>query len=133
MKRTRQTMPSLKNASAACSLSILVLWSAAALASPDPIEHPERFVRIAAFDWSKAIEDMQANFTLASALPFAVTDVEVVCTHFARSGVEVASARRTIETILPAHGRLEVRDFDMGTIHAQASSSGCRVVSVSPA
>jgi hypothetical protein len=129
-------MPSLKNASAACAASILVLWSAAALAfaPPDPIEHPERFVRIAAFDWSKArIEDMQANFTLASALPFAVKQVEVVCTHFARSGVEVASARRTIETVLPAHGRLEVRDFDMGTIHAQASSSGCRVVSVSPA
>ena len=126
-------MPSLKNAFAACSLSILVLWSAAALASPDPVEHPERFVRIAAFDWSKAIEDMQVNFTLASALPFAVKDVEVVCTHFARSGIEVASARRTIETVLPAHGRLEVREFDMGTIHAQASSSGCRVVSVSPA
>jgi hypothetical protein len=126
-------MPSLKNAFAACSASILVLWSAAALASPDPVEHPERFVRIAAFDWSKAIEDMQVNFTLASALPFAVKDVEVVCTHFARSGVEVASSRRTIETVLPAHGRLEVREFDMGTIHAQASSSGCRVVSVSPA
>jgi hypothetical protein len=126
-------MPSLKNAFAACSASILVLWSAAALASPDPTEHPERFVRIAAFDWSKAIEDMQVNFTLASALPFAVKDVEVVCTHFARSGVEVASSRRTIETVLPAHGRLEVREFDMGTIHAQASSSGCRVVSVSPA
>jgi hypothetical protein len=133
MKRTRQTMPSLKNAFAACSTSILVLWSAAALASPDPTEHPERFVRIAAFDWFKSIEDMQANFTLASALPFAVTNVEVVCTHFARSGVEVASARRTIATVLPAHGRLEVKDFDMGTIHAQASSSGCRVVSVSPA
>ena len=128
-------MLSLKNASAACSASILVLWSAAtfAFASPDPIEHPERLVRIAAFDWSKAIEDMQANFTLASALPFAVKQVEVVCTHFARSGVEVASARRTIETVLPAHGRLEVRELDMGTIHAQASSSGCRVVSVSPA
>jgi hypothetical protein len=129
-------MLSLKNASAACSAAILVLWSAAAFAfaSPDPIEHPERLVRIAAFDWSKArIEDMQANFTLASALPFAVKQVEVVCTHFARSGVEVASARRTIETLLPAHGRLEVRELDMGTIHAQASSSGCRVVSVSPA
>ena len=126
-------MPSLKNASTACLASILVLWSATALASPDPAENPERFVRIAAFDWSKGIEDMQANFTLASALPFPVTDVEVVCTHFARSGVEVASARRTIRTVLPAHGRLEVREFDMGTIHAQASSSGCRVVSVSPA
>ena len=133
MKRTRQTRLKLKNAVVACSTSVLRLWNAAALAAPDAAENPERFVRIAAFDWSKGIEDMQANFTLASALPFPVTDVEVVCTHFARSGVEVASARRTIETILPAHGRLEVRDFDMGTIHAQASSSGCRVVSVSPA
>jgi hypothetical protein len=126
-------MSSLKNALIACSASVLVLWSAAALASPDPTEHPERFVRIAAFTWSKAIEDMQASFTLASDLPFAVKEVEVVCTHFARSGVEVASARRRIPTDLPAHGRLEVRAFDMGTIHAQASSSGCAVVGVSPA
>jgi hypothetical protein len=129
-------MPSLRKILAASPAALVALWSAAAFAfaAPDRTPHPERFVRIAAFNWSKArVEDMEANFTITSALPFAVKGVEVVCTHFARSGVEVASARRTIPTALPARGRVEVRAFDMGLIHARAASSGCRIVGVSPA
>jgi hypothetical protein len=129
-------MPSLRKILAASPAALVALWSAAAFAfaAPDRTPHPERFVRIAAFNWSKArVEDMEANFTITSALPFAVKEVEVVCTHFARSGVEVASARRTIPTTLPARGRIEVRAFDMGLIHARAASSGCRIVGVSPA
>jgi hypothetical protein len=129
-------MSSLSKILAACPAAVVALWSAAAVgfAAPDRTPHPERFVRIAAFNWSKArIEEMEANFTITSALPFAVKEVEVVCTHFARSGIEVASARRTIPTTLPARGRIEVRAFDMGLIHAQATGSGCRIVAVSPA
>jgi hypothetical protein len=129
-------MPSLRKILAASPAALVALWSAAAVAfaAPERTPNPERFVRIAVFNWSKArVEDMEANFTITSALPFAVKEVEVVCTHFARSGVEVASARRTIPTTLPARGRIEVRAFDMGLIHARAASSGCRIVGVSPA
>src|SRR5688572_4387261 len=135
-QRARPTMPSLRKILAASPAALVALWSAAAVAfaAPERTPHPERFVRIAAFNWSKArVEDMEANFTITSVLPFAVREVEVVCTHFARSGVEVASARRTIPTTLPARGRIEVRAFDMGLIHARAASSGCRIVGVSPA
>ena len=120
----------------ACAAAITLLCSSTAFAfvAPDQIDHPERFVRIAAFTWSKArIEDMEATFTIASALPFAVTELEVMCTYYARSGIELASARRTIHTLLPAHGRIDIRKLDMGLIHAQAASSGCHIVSVSPA
>jgi len=120
----------------ACAAAAGLLWSgiAFAFAAPDRIEHPEHFVRIAAFTWSKArIEDMEADLTIASALPFAVDELEVVCTHYARSGVALASARRTIHTLLPAHGRIDVQKLDMGLIHAQTASSSCRIVSVSPA
>jgi hypothetical protein len=117
-----------------CALAIGLLCSGAAFAAPERIDHPERFVRIAAFTWSKArIEDMEADLTIASALPFAVTSLEVMCTHYARSGVELASARRTIHTLLPAHGRIDVPKLDMGLLHAQAASSSCHIVSVSPA
>jgi hypothetical protein len=129
-------MPGPRTTLATCVVAIGVLWSGAtfAVAVPDQVEHPERFVRIAAFSWSKArIEDMEASLTLESALPFALQEIEVECTHYAHSGIELASARRTIHTVLPAGGRIEVRELDMGLIHAQAASSGCQVVSVAPA
>jgi len=103
-------------------------------AEPQP-EHLERSVRIAAFSWSKALPDasVQANLTIESALPFALGQVEVACAQFARSGVEIDSSRRTIAAIVPAGGRLQVNALDLGPIHPQAGSSGCRIVSVTRA
>jgi len=103
-------------------------------AEPRP-EHPERFVRIAAFTWSKAVPEIaiQANLTIESALPFALKEIEVACALFARSGVVIDSRRRTITEIVPAHGRLQVDALNIGPIHPQAGSSGCRIVNVTPA
>jgi hypothetical protein len=98
-------------------------------------EHPERFVRIAAFDWSKAAPQasIRANLTIESALPFALQKVEIACTQFARTGIEIDRSQRTIDRVVPAHGRLRVDALDIGPVHPQASSSGCRVVGVTPA
>jgi hypothetical protein len=101
-------------------------------AEPQP-QHPERFVRIAGFNWSKAVGVMQANLTIESALPFALKEIEVACAQFARSGVEIESTRRTIVEAVPAGGRLQVAALDIGPIHPEAGSSGCRVVGVTPA
>jgi hypothetical protein len=100
--------------------------------APRP-EHPERFVRIAGFSWSKAAVAIQADLTIESALPFALKEVEVACAQFARSGVEVESNRRTIAEIVPARGRLRVDALDIGEINPEAGSSGCWIVSVTPA
>jgi hypothetical protein len=101
-------------------------------AAPRP-EHPERFVRIAGFSWSKDAVEMQADITIESALPFALKEIEVACAQFARSGVEVETNRRTIAELLPARGRLEVDALDIGQINPEAGSSGCWIVSVTPA
>jgi hypothetical protein len=105
-----------------------------AAAEPRP-EHPERFVRIAAFTWSKAVPEIviQANLTIESALPFALKEIEVACAQFARSGVVIDSRHRTITEVVPAHGRLQVEALDIGPIHPEAGSSGCRIVNVTPA
>jgi len=105
-----------------------------AAAEPRP-ENPERFVRIAAFTWSKAVPEIviQANLTIESALPFALKEIEVACAQFARSGVVIDSQRRTITEVLPAHGRLQVEALNIGPVHPQAGSSGCRIVNVTPA
>lgn len=111
-----------------------LLAASASAAEPRP-EHPERFVRIAAFDWSKAAPpvSIRANLTIESALPFAVQKVEIACAQFARTGIEIDSSQRTIAGVVPAHGRLRVDALDIGPVHPQASSSGCRVVGVTPA
>jgi hypothetical protein len=106
----------------------------AAATEPRP-ENPERFVRIAAFTWSKAVPEIaiQANLTIESALPFALKEIEVACAQFARSGVVIDSRHRTITEVVPAHGRLQVEALDIGPIHPEAGSSGCRIVNVTPA
>jgi hypothetical protein len=104
----------------------------ATVAEPQP-QHPERFVRIAGFSWSKAVGTMQAALTIESALPFALKEIEVACAQFARSGVEIESSRRTIAEAVPAGGRLRVEALNIGPIHPEAGSSGCRVVGVTPA
>jgi hypothetical protein len=98
-------------------------------------EHPERFVRIAAFTWSKAVPEtaIQVDLTIESALPFALQEIEVACAQFARSGVVIDSRQRTITEVVPAHGRLQVEALDIGPIHPEAGSSGCRIVNVTPA
>ena len=100
--------------------------------APRP-EHPERFVRIAGFSWSKAAVDIEADLTIESALPFPLKQVEVACAQFARSGVEIESSRHTIAETVPAGGRLEVNALDIGEINPEAGSSGCWIVGVTPA
>jgi hypothetical protein len=154
-------MPKLHQMLAACPIALLLLGTAsgfafampgggqAAPAGPDgqlalahygepalaalQPQHPERLVRIAGFVWSKGAASMQANLTIESALPFALKEVEVVCAQFARTGVEIGSSNRTIAEMVPARGRLRVEALDIGQIHPEAGSSGCRVVSVTPA
>ena len=104
-----------------------------AVAAAPQSQHPERFVRIAGFNWSKAVGVMQANLTIESALPFALKEIEVACAQFARTGVEVESTRRTIVEIVPAHGRLQIEALEIGQVNPEAGSSGCRVVGVTPA
>jgi hypothetical protein len=103
-----------------------------ATAEPQP-QNPERFVRIAGFVWSKTVGAMQANLTIESTLPFALKEVELACAQFARTGVEIGTNHRTIEEIVPARGRLRVEALEIGAINPDAGSTGCRVVSVTPA
>jgi hypothetical protein len=123
-----------QGAAAAASSEFAQVAHAAEEATAEPrLDHPERFVRIAGFSWSKAAVEMQADLTIESALPFALKEVEVACAQFARSGVEVENNRRTIAELVPARGRLQVDALDIGQINPEAGSSGCWIVSVTPA
>lgn len=98
----------------------------------DMRQHPERYVKITDFSWTKAAfgNVMEATFTIRNSLPVKVKDIDVKCSHAAPSGTVVDSNRRTIYEVIGAGRTRTFRKFNMGFIHSQANRSGCTVVDV---
>jgi len=86
------------------------------------------------FSWYKEAFDtvMIASFTITNPTEYGFKDFEVTCTHSAPSGTTIDSNTRTIyQAVLPRSTK-RVRDFDMGFINSQATSSYCRITNLVP-
>ena len=70
---------------------------------------------------------MIVDFTFTNRSPYPAKDITVTCTHYAPSGTEIDSNTRTIYELIPAKGKKTVKDFNMGFIHSQASSTSCKI------
>lgn len=70
---------------------------------------------------------MMVDFTFTNRSPYEAKDITVTCTHYAPSGTKIDSNTRTIYEIIPAKGKKTIRNFNMGFIHSQASSSSCKI------
>ena len=81
------------------------------------------------YTWKKEGFDnvMMANFTIANNSETAIKDIEITCTHFAKSGTRIDSNDRTIFDVVPAHGKKVIAGFNMGFIHSQAEKTNCRI------
>ena len=79
------------------------------------------------FKWSKSGFDnvMMADFTIINPSDYTIKDIEITCTHYAKSGTKIDSNTRTIYDVVPAKGKKIFKDFNMGFIHSQAQSSAC--------
>ena len=79
------------------------------------------------FKWSKSGFDnvMMADFTIINPSNYKIKDIEITCTHYAKSGTKIDSNKRTIYDVVPAKGKKIFKDFNMGFIHSQAHSSAC--------
>jgi hypothetical protein len=71
---------------------------------------------------------MEADFTIQNPTDHAIKDIEITCAHYAKSGTSIDSNTRTIYDIIPAKGKKRLKNFNMGFIHSQASSSSCKIV-----
>jgi hypothetical protein len=82
------------------------------------------------FTWSKEGfgNVMQANFTITNKGTRDVKDLEITCTHFAKSGTQIDRNTRTIYDVVKAGKTRTFRNFNMGFIHSQADKSRCEVV-----
>ena len=70
------------------------------------------------------------DFVFKNPTPRPARDITVTCTHYAPSGTEIDSNTRTIYETIPAKGKKTVKNFNMGFIHSQATSTNCRIVNV---
>lgn len=81
------------------------------------------------YSWKKEGFDnvMMANFTIKNNSNAQIKDIEITCTHFAKSGTRIDSNARTIYDVVPAKSKKLFADFNMGFIHSQAESSACSI------
>ena len=99
---------------------------------PPPEKTARENVELVDFSWAKGGFDnvMLAKFVLRNNNDFPVKDIEVKCTHRAKSGTEIDSNSRVIYDVIEPKSRKTIKDFNMGFIHNQVESSSCAVVEV---
>ncbi len=81
------------------------------------------------FSWNKVGFDniMEANFTITNNSKYKIKDIEITCTHYAKSGTRIDSNERTIFDVVPAKGKKIFEKFSMGFMHSQAEKTGCAI------
>ena len=81
------------------------------------------------FTWKKSGFDniMEANFIISNSSGYEVKDVEIACTHYAKSGTKIDSNKRTIFDIIPPNQSKQFNKFNMGFIHSQAEKTSCQI------
>lgn len=79
------------------------------------------------FSWDKEGfgNVMKAKFTVTNNSQYQIKDIEITCTHYAKSGTRIDSNERTIYDVVPAKGQSTFEKFNMGFIHSQAEKSIC--------
>lgn len=74
---------------------------------------------------------MVADFKVKNDNTFAVKDLKVECSHFAKSGTKIDSNTREVFDLFPAGKSTTAKGVNMGLIHSQVESSACRVTDFS--
>ena len=79
------------------------------------------------FSWGKTGFDnvMEANFTVTNNSQYQIKDIEITCTHYAKSGTRIDSNERTIYAVVPPKRKKTFEKFNMGFIHSQAEKTAC--------
>jgi len=118
---------------------IVVLWavgyfsgnpnigtSSTASRAPSPKEIAMKNVELD-FSWAKEGfgNVMEANFTITNNSDHQIKDIEITCTHYAKSGTRIDSNERTIYDVVPAKSKKTIKNFNMGFIHSQTEKTSC--------
>ncbi len=84
------------------------------------------------FDWSKGGFDsiMMIDMTIKNNGTSDIKDFTVECQHTSNSGTKIDSNKRQVYEIIKAGETRTFKEFNMGFIHSQATSSSCGVTNL---
>ena len=99
-----------------------------------PRQQAQQSLEIVEWKWNKVAGGsvMEASFKIRNKGKIAFKDIEIECVHSAASGTQIDSNTRTIFEIVKPGETREIKDFNMGFIHSQATSSGARIRNATP-
>lgn len=82
------------------------------------------------FEWSKGGFNniMMIDITIKNNSNYNIKDFTIKCDHSSNSGTKIDSNERIIYEIVKAGETKEMKEFNMGFIHSQATSSNCKIV-----
>lgn len=82
------------------------------------------------YSWSKSGfgSVMEADFVISNNSDMDVKDLEIQCDHYGKSGTKIDSNNRAIYDQVKAGGKKELKDFNMGFIHEQATTTSCKII-----
>lgn len=81
------------------------------------------------FNWRKEGfgSVMEADFKIINKSEEDIKDIQIQCDHYAKSGTKIDSNSRTIYDVIKANSKRSFKNFNMGFIHDQASTSSCYI------
>lgn len=84
------------------------------------------------YNWDKAGfgSVMEADFQITNNNAREIKDIEITCTHFAKSGTKIDSNTRVIFDKVGPKSKKNFPKFSMGFIHSQVDRSNCRITDI---
>ena len=94
-----------------------------------PKEKALSAVKLENWDWKKGGFDsvMMLTATIKNDGERDVKDMQIECSHASNSGTRIDSNKKVVYELVKAGKIVTIKDFSMGFIHSQATSTSCRI------
>lgn len=95
----------------------------------DPKEEALNQVTIEKLEWYKGGFDsiMMLNARIKNDGNRDIKDIEIECSHASNSGTRIDANRKIVYEVIKSGKSINIKDFNMGFIHSQATSTNCKI------
>lgn len=98
-------------------------------APKDPKKDAIAGIKIQDLRWRKIAfgSAMEIDATVQNDSQYAVKDLEITCEHASNSGTLIDKNKKVVFELIPATTAINLKKFNMGFMHSQATSTSCAV------
>lgn len=122
-----------------------ILWSIVSNNSQNPTSHKEnstpvapkvnpknealRLVTLDKWEWRKGGFDsvMLLDAKIKNTGARDIKDIEIECTHSSNSGTRIDRNKKVVYELVRAGKSVNIKEFSMGFVHSQATSTSCKI------